>query len=182
MSFEGVVCPEDGAREGITQVEADTFYCSHHKGLFKYVDPSRIKVQVEGTFCPCDNLVNFRCQLCKRGLCPECDVTGQPELVVCTGSFGYLESVSSSTAFVPIYGRISMSRASGPTLCAVEILPQLGRPRHSCGACLETGILAAIEAIASGRICEHPGCPENTKASCKCCGSAFCGQHLRKSD
>jgi hypothetical protein len=208
MSFEGVVCPEDGAREGITQVEADTFYCSHHKGLFKHVDLSRIKVQVERSFCPCDNQVEFRCQLCKRGLCPECDViewqigpwiqTGnifggplaerQPrKLMVAAGDFGYMGPASSSMAFSPIYGRISMSKANGPTLYADEILRQLGQGypgglRHLCGECLKTGVRAAIEAIASGRMCECPGCPEKTKASCKCCGSAFCGQHLRKSD
>src|SRR5258708_246898 len=73
MSFEGIVCPDCGASAGITQVEPDTFYCSHHKGLFKYVDPSRIKVQVEGSFCSCGNRVEFRCQPCNEGLCAECD-------------------------------------------------------------------------------------------------------------
>lgn len=75
MSFEGVVCPEDGARgEGITQVESNTFYCSHHKGLFKYVDPGRIKTRVEEIFCACGNRVEFQCQICRRPICGSCDV------------------------------------------------------------------------------------------------------------
>ena len=53
MAFEGVICPHDGATEGITQVEPDTFYCSHHKGLFKYVDPQRFTVKLEDTFAAC---------------------------------------------------------------------------------------------------------------------------------
>lgn len=103
-------------------------------------------------------------------------------LVVATREFGYLGSASSSTAFVPIYGRISMSKVSGPTLCADEILTQLGQGylgglRHLCGACLEAGVPATIKAIANGQMCELPGCPEKTETRCKCCGAAFCLRH-----
>jgi hypothetical protein len=42
MGFESIVCPECRASEGFTKVEADTYYCPYHKGLFKYVDPSLI--------------------------------------------------------------------------------------------------------------------------------------------
>lgn len=206
MSFEGITCPNDGAIEGITQVEPDTFYCSHCKSLFKYVDPRRFKVQVEGSFCSCGNRVEFRCQLCNKELCPECDViewqmgswapSGHPfvqptryprTLIVAAQDFGYLAQGDSLKAFVPIYGRISMSSVAGPTLYASEILSQLakGRPsglRHLCGACLKTGVPAAIAAIASGQMCESPGCAEKARVSCQCCGSAFCAQHIRKTE
>src|ERR1700704_5083909 len=78
MAFEGVTCPECGAKEGITKVEPDTYYCSHHKGLFKYVDPSRH----EREFCSCGNRVNFQCRVCGTGLCRKCDIAQlvkQPE-------------------------------------------------------------------------------------------------------
>jgi len=74
VPFEGVVCTECGAVQGITQVETDTFYCSHHKGLFKYSDSYRFKVEIEGDFCRCGDRVEFRCQPCGQALCVECDV------------------------------------------------------------------------------------------------------------
>ena len=53
MAFEGIICPHDGATTGITQVEPDTYYCSHHKGLFKYVDPQPLTVKLEDAFAAC---------------------------------------------------------------------------------------------------------------------------------
>jgi hypothetical protein len=69
MTFESVICPQCGAADGFTQVESDTYYCSHHKGLFKHVAPKR---DVVVAFCGLDNcgiIAEGRCAYCGRAFC-----------------------------------------------------------------------------------------------------------------
>jgi hypothetical protein len=74
MGLEAIVCPYDGATDGFTKVEPDTYYCPHHKGLFKYVDPTRIIVDHRQSFCdghcgPCGARADAECVRCGRPHC-----------------------------------------------------------------------------------------------------------------
>lgn len=75
MAYERISCPNDGATTGVKQVGPDQFFCSHCKSLFRYVDQRRFTFKIEDSFCPCGsgNRVEFQCQLCRRGICRECD-------------------------------------------------------------------------------------------------------------
>src|SRR5271170_7364206 len=74
MPFEGFVCPQCRADRDFIKIEEDTYYCPWHKGLFKYVDQGRDPVQGGRDFCPCGNMIEFQCQLCRAGVCGECDI------------------------------------------------------------------------------------------------------------
>jgi hypothetical protein len=202
MPFEGVVCPDDGATEGITQVEPDTYYCAYHKGLFKFVDPRKITVRVEGVYCPCGNQAKFQCQLCKGGTCEECDVIEwrqrtrrQPggrravygsyviaDLAVMMEDFGYVQRSNGVPKNGVVGGRIKEVQVGRPFLFETDIWPHLGVDpddvRHMCCHCLTAGVVATAEAIATGRQCEHPACGNTSGRRCPCCRGAFCSEHI----
>jgi hypothetical protein len=200
MSFEGIVCPVCQADKDFTQVEPDTYYCSFHKGLFKYVDPRRLTVKVEGDYCRCGNLVQSQCQLCEAPLCDECDiitivwsygtkeVRGRSGIAVRWPDFGYLCKIYRLT--VVDNGRIVSKEVSdpsdfGPILLSDEILPSLTRAhgplRHLCPPCLTAAAPIAASDIASGATCEVPGCGFAGESRCPCCGCAFCQAHVANS-
>ncbi len=210
MSFEPIVCPVCTATGNIEQVEPDIYYCPYHKGQFRDVDQRRITVRHERSFCSCGNLVEFQCPLCKKVLCGECDAIESNnrrgsqknysyrnrledhqtlnQLIVPTRGFGYMETVHSTQLFSVVDGRIKPVQLNrfviGPFLHMGDILPQLtkrfGELRHICCNCLNAGVPATVEAIARGKICEHPGCGDTPAARCPCCRIPFCNIHILK--
>jgi hypothetical protein len=209
MAFESIVCPECRATQGFTQVEVNTYYCSYHKGLFTWVDPRQVTVVQVASSCSCGNRVEFQCQLCKQGLCADCDaVEAQKRIITRAGphasewelsknvlgsvlvsmrGFGYLEYVHPPTIWSITGNRVTTVDVGegvlGPYLSLGDILPQLAKDpvglRHVCCACVLGGIPSTAEAIASGRECERPACGAPPSGDCRCCGGAFCSRHLK---
>lgn len=210
MAFESIACPDCNATADFKQVDADTYYCPYHKGLFKWVDPSRVKVTQVASDCSCGNSVVFQCQLCKQGLCAKCDaIESQKRILEKEGhrssgwrkkgdalsrvitpvrGFGYLEYVHPSTVWSITGNRVKKTdvagRVLGPFLTLGDILPQLSADpaglRHVCCTCVVAGVPLAVAAITSGQECEQPGCGTAPAGTCRCCGNHFCAQHFMR--
>ena len=205
MVVESIVCPECRAATGFTKVEPDTYYCSYHKGLFKYTAPGVLTVRHENNFCSCGNRVRFQCQPCHRVLCEECDIIERQktlreenrrdrfgfeklaEMAISVRGFGYLELVIPGAEIWSVAGgRIRKVPVPdgilGPFLRIGDVLPQISRNpddlRHVCCECLSSGVTGAIDALADGRMCEFPGCGSAPYRRCRCCGSVYCPKHL----
>lgn len=72
MPFESVVCPECGkADKDFVQVEPGTYYCSYHKGLFKYVASSSKSTGSDLGLCECGTIAIGRCKKCARSVCAD---------------------------------------------------------------------------------------------------------------
>jgi hypothetical protein len=204
-----MACPACGATEGLKQVEADTFYCSHHRGLFKWTAADRLRVDTSSYFCACGNRIKFQCHLCKNGLCEDCDVVeaqarliGDPDnhrqnkeradlfgrLVLPVQGFGYLEITHQTQMWTIARDRIEPvpvpDGVIGPFLGVADIWPQLPADpdslRHVCCSCVAGKVPETAEAIASGKICADPGCGAASAKRCSCCGDAFCAQHFER--
>jgi hypothetical protein len=204
---ERLECPRCGGSGNLTQVEPDRYYCPHCRDLVQITSQGEASVLVTGFFCQCGAKVESQCRMCQKGLCRECDVidwlnehaknkmkmspldpvTAENHLIIPVQGGGYLESVSRKTEVWSIeHGRIGPAKKTksplGPMLHPRDIFPQLpGWPhdlRHLCADCLMTGVPAAIEAIATGQVCEYPGCADTPKTNCRCCGAAFCAIHV----
>lgn len=153
-------------------------------------------------FCSCGNHIQFRCQLCSKGLCKECDVIEFPKpppsaglnrqasarlLVVPVRGSGYLETSRQGSICWAIVGdriaRLPQVNAGfvGPLLRVEDIMPYLGSNsgdiRHLCCGCLKSGLPRAVEAICLGKSCEHPACGATPVHHCPCCEEIFCGGH-----
>jgi hypothetical protein len=195
MESKSLKCPECGGWRDLAKVDPDTYRCPYCEIMFTLVDSRLIRVKIQRDYCLCGNPVEFQCQLCRSGLCEECDViewqmgsktaSGRHarKLVVSVRSFGYLGIGGPTKAGTVIDGQITERRVGSPILYVDDILPQLarGRPagiRHLCCSCLTKGVPETIEAIDSGRVCERPGCGASSRQECPCCGGMFCNRHI----
>lgn len=209
MAPESIVCPECSATEGFKKVDSGTYYCPYHKGLFTWVEADRVRIDTSSYFCPCGNQIKFQCQLCKRGLCAECDVVesqsrlrGKPgnhhknrkmddlfgRLILPVQGFGYLE-ITHQTQLWKIAGdRVQVVSVAnpviGPFLAVGDIWPQLAADpdslRHVCCRCLAAKVPETAEAIVTGKICADPGCGTAPAKCCSCCGDVFCKRHFEQ--
>lgn len=73
MPFEAIACTRCGSTDA-QEVKPSTFFCNHCETVFKHIDPTRLTVDNRPAFCSCGNPIEFQCQLCKTGMCLECDV------------------------------------------------------------------------------------------------------------
>jgi hypothetical protein len=59
--------------------------------------------------------------------------------------------------------------------------PRISAERHTAGPWPETPIYQTLtKTIADGLVCEHPRWLGKTEGRCRCCGGAFCEQHVQK--
>jgi hypothetical protein len=175
MAFESVVCPQCSATDGFTMVEPNTYYCPYHKGLFKHVDSSRIKVQIEG-FCHCGRHMAVECRRCHRNICgPELP---PPFGIVYLRDFGYLLRPMDFSKKHPVGGRaanwVTSRRQAdvdagntpelGPVMFTEDMFSpitqgQPGQFERVCSSCVTAErVPAAFDAIIQGRMCYHPRC------------------------
>ncbi len=100
MGVESLSCAHCGSGE-VQEVKPNTYFCNHCEQVSKYIDSSRITVDVQPGFCSCGNRVEFQCQVCKGTICADCDVinrvafpyrqqSDQFILAVPAGGFGHL--------------------------------------------------------------------------------------------
>jgi hypothetical protein len=145
-------------------------------------------------FCSCGNAAGLTCELCKVGMCPECDVLSKPfadleAWPVRVAGFGYVNRVWDYR-----YRHLNLNHydggAYGPFLYLNELLVSLasahglrhrngaGPVRHLCWPCLATAVPDTAQRIASGLMCETPKCVNDPCERCRCCRGAFCEQCL----
>jgi hypothetical protein len=74
VPFEAIACARCGSID-VQEVKPSTYFCNHCESVFKYIDPSRLKVEHSPSFCWCGNAIQVQCQLCKKGICWQCDVS-----------------------------------------------------------------------------------------------------------
>jgi hypothetical protein len=72
VTLEALRCTNCGSH-GVDEVKAGTYFCQHCESVFKYVDPSRVTVTHEQSFCACGNAVEFQCYQCRTGICHQHD-------------------------------------------------------------------------------------------------------------
>jgi hypothetical protein len=199
MAFESIKCPECTATDGFTKVEPDTYYCPYHKGLFKYVDPSRVKIQLEGIFCQCGALhAPVECEQCRERLCTPNPASMEP--LVYLREFGYLLREVDFTKRHLAFGRASIEAQShrdlkrkyfgdvehGPVLFDKDMINSRtarrgSSPRILCFSCDRAErVRVTYDAIIQGDACHHPRCGSSPSGKCKCCGSAFCADHIQR--
>lgn len=145
-------------------------------------------------FCSCGNPAAFTCQLCKVGMCEDCNVLSRPLADLDTWpvrvvGFGYV-----NRAWDYRYRYLNLKArdggAYGPFLYLNELLSSLalahglergngaGPVRHLCRTCLHTAIPDTADRIANGLMCETPGCVNEPSERCRCCRGAFCEECL----
>jgi hypothetical protein len=73
MPSEAPTCPACGSTD-VQEVKPGTYFCNYSETVFKYVDPSRLRVEHSPAFCWCGNPIQVQCQLCKTEMCLQCDV------------------------------------------------------------------------------------------------------------
>jgi hypothetical protein len=73
MPLEAIACTTCGSTD-VQEVKPSTYFCNHCETLFKHIDPTHLTVDNAPAFCSCGNPIEFQCQLCKTGICLECDV------------------------------------------------------------------------------------------------------------
>lgn len=126
-------------------------------------------------------------------MCWECDVIewqnqyGQ-YITVPSKGFGYMLKTGFGSLYSIADDRIvkkemNPDRVIGPLLHIDDIMPRLKSLvgddlRHVCCGCVVGALPAATEAIASGVVCERPGCGAMTGSRCRCCHGAFCCDHV----
>lgn len=140
MPFEAIACTRCGSTE-VQEVKPSTYFCNHCETVFKHIDPTRLTVDHGPAFCSCGNPVQVQCQVCKTGVCRDCDTiewrrsagikepghcgafNGPPDISVSAIGYGYLESSKYSylrpggeKEFVISRGRIVTEERSGPAV------------------------------------------------------------------
>jgi hypothetical protein len=75
MPLEAIACTSCGSTD-VQEVKPSTYFCDYCETVFKYVDTSRLRVEYSPAFCSCGNPIQVQCQLCKSGMCWQCDVAG----------------------------------------------------------------------------------------------------------
>ena len=123
-------------------------------------------------------------------MCAGCDVLAKPfadlqSWPVHVAGFGYVNRVWDYRYRYLDRGQHG-GGAYGPFLYLNELLSSLasahgfryrkgsGPVRHLCWPCLYTAVPDTAERIASGLMCETPGCVTDPCERCRCCRGAFC--------
>lgn len=80
MPSEAPTCPTCGSTD-VQEVKPGTYFCNYSETVFKYIDPSRLRVEHSPAFCWCGNPIQVQCQLCKTEMCLQCDVAADPTAI-----------------------------------------------------------------------------------------------------
>jgi hypothetical protein len=107
MPFEAIACTTCGSTD-VQEVKPSTYFCNHCETVFKHIDPTRISVDNAPAFCSCGNPIEFQCQLCKTGMCFECDVIAWRENYDRSRIRGIISAIpvtiQTSAIYVPVQG------------------------------------------------------------------------------
>jgi hypothetical protein len=200
MPLEAVKCATCGSPD-VKEVKANTYFCNHCDGVFKYVDPNRATVQSTPAFCPCGNPVDAQCNLCGSVLCSWCDaMRGHADAIAVVG-FGYLCRGRDANSFRlgaaaqapggtarrgwwavaegrPAWRDHSGEGLIGPWLPVPKLMAVLNSRhpalRHACWACTAAVLPEVADQVSSDRMCATPVCTDKAAAQCACCESWFC--------
>ncbi len=192
MPLEAIKCTNCGSVD-FKEVKPSTYFCNSCDTVFKHVDPSRIKVDHTPSFCACGNLIGVHCGLCRTPMCWRCDAVQWRKAIVDvrTVGFGYRfaglrRPLYGNTAWEIQAGRIVGQRdgasemTSEPSLRMphTKLLQTLDATHdgllHVCFSCLARAVPETAERIATGAVCETPGCVGPPSGRCPCCHGAFC--------
>lgn len=80
MPYEAPTCPDCGSTD-VQEVKPGTYFCNYSESVFKYVDPSRLRVEHSPSFCWCGNPIQVQCQLCKTEMCLQCDLAANRDAI-----------------------------------------------------------------------------------------------------
>ena len=176
MPNQPVTCPHCGSPTCV-EYRPDSFVCNHCESKFRWVDPTRLTLEVRHATCLCGRNARAICQACGRPICAEHEVVCDfdrllivPPQDPAARYSSYLRPLAHA-----VFDRIGLAGLGDEQILCRVCCEQFGRRFAD-----EIGALVR-EAVRQGKACACCGAGLSRRMGssppCAVCGAAYCRKH-----